>query len=50
MKKQLSTKKKLGFVMVILALTVITLLIAVSPIMANVSVPQTVTQLSMGTT
>jgi len=37
MKQQLNTKKKLGFVLVILALTVITLLIAVAPIMADTS-------------
>jgi hypothetical protein len=48
MKQQLNTKKKLGFVLVILALTVITLLIAVAPIMADTSAPQTATQISVG--
>jgi hypothetical protein len=48
MKQQFNTKKKLGFVLVILALAVITLLIAVAPIMADTSVPQTATTISAG--
>jgi hypothetical protein len=50
MNKQLNTKKKLAFVIVVLALTVITILVAVAPIMADASVPQTVTQVNVGTT
>ncbi len=38
MKTKLSMKKKIGFLAVILALTVITILVAVAPIMANTTI------------